>query len=72
MPQSGTYRKVDRSPVPYGSAVAAWSDAALPMLRDTARVNNAVITYKELGEAVQAQTGIRTRVVLMNWIGQVL
>jgi hypothetical protein len=72
MPAPGTYLEADHSPVPYRSAVDAWSQAALPVLLDTARVYNAVITYKELGEAVQAQTGIRTRVLLMNWIGQVL
>ena len=72
MPVPGTYREVDTSAVPYAVAVEAWSQAALPVLLHTARVYNGVITYKELGEAVQQHTGIRTRVLLMNWIGQVL
>ncbi len=58
--------------MPYSIAVDSWSKAALPVLLDTAHVYNGVITYKELGEAVQQRTGIRTRVLLMNWIGQVL
>ncbi len=72
MAQPGTYREADGTAVPYSTAVDSWSEAALPVLLDTARVYNAVITYKELGEAVQQHTGIRTRVLLMNWIGQVL
>jgi hypothetical protein len=74
MASPGTYREADGTAVPYSTAVDAWSDAALPVLLDTAHVYNAVITYKELGEAVHVQerTEIRTRVLLMNWIGQVL
>ncbi len=72
MAQPGTYREVDGTAVPYSTAIDAWSDAALPVLMDTAHVYNAVITYKDLGQAVQERTGIRTRVLLMNWIGQVL
>ena len=37
-----------------------------------ARTYNATISYKELGGEVQYVTGIHTRVLLMNWIGQVL
>lgn len=72
MAQPSTYREVDGSAVAYSDAIQGWADAALPELLATARVYHAVITYKELGEAVQRRTGVRTRVLLMNWIGQVL
>lgn len=42
------------------------------MLLDTARIYRALTTYKELAEEVQVRTDIRTRVLLMNWIGGVL
>ncbi len=72
MTRPGTYRAADGSAVPFPDALGAWSDAALPALIDSARVYNGVITYSELGEEVQERTGIRTRMLLMNWIGQVL
>jgi hypothetical protein len=40
-------------------------------LRALAGSYHATITYKELGEEVQKVTGIKMRVLLMNWIGQV-
>jgi hypothetical protein len=46
--------------------------AAVPVLERVARTNNATISYKELGGEVQHVTGIHARVLLMNWIGQVL
>ena len=49
-----------------------WSDAAREVLMDTACRYNAVITYGELGEAVQQQAGIRTSSLLQHWIGKVL
>lgn len=53
-------------------ALAAWTAAAVPVLERVARTYNATISYKDLGEEVQLDTGIRTRVLLMNGIGQVL
>lgn len=50
MVQPGTFRDADGTALPYSDAVPAWSEAALPVLLDTAHVYNAVITYKELGE----------------------
>lgn len=37
-----------------------------------ARQYHAVVTYGELADAVQEATGIRTRMLLSNWIGRVL
>jgi hypothetical protein len=34
--------------------------------------DHATTSYKELGDEVRHVTGIHTRVLLMNWIGQVL
>ena len=68
----GTYRESDASPVAFADAVAGWAAAARPVLIETAVRYNRVITYGELGEEVQARTGIRTRMLLTNWIGRVL
>jgi hypothetical protein len=72
MPGPGTYRVSDNSPVDFGEAVSAWTAAALPALERVTRRYRANITYKELAEEAQEATGIRTRVLMMNWIGQVL
>lgn len=53
-------------------AVAAWSEAAVPILRGVASRYNATITYVEFAAAVQDATDIETRSLLHNWIGDVL
>jgi hypothetical protein len=72
MATPGTYRESDGSRVEFAVAVAAWTAAAVPVLERVARNYHATISYKDLGDDVQQVTGIRTRVLLMNWIGQVL
>ncbi|MYR52000.1 hypothetical protein GTY83_23190 [Streptomyces sp. SID4928] len=49
-----------------------WSEEAYSALVDVARTYHAVITYKELAEEIQARSGIRTKVLLHNWIGPIL
>ena len=68
----GTYRESDGSRVDFPSAIATWATAALPVLGRVARTYHSTITYKELGAEIQHVTGIHTRMLLMNWIGQVL
>lgn len=68
----GTYRVSDGSPVDFQEAILAWTAAALPVLERVGHTYRATITYKELADEVQEATGIRTRVLMMNWIGQVL
>jgi len=68
----GTYSVADGSYVDYSAAIAAWTAAALPVLERVAGAYHATITYRQLGDEVQDVTGIHTRVLLMNWIGQVL
>ena len=68
----GTYLEADESPVEFEDAVAVWAPAAYAALRETATRYRATMTYKELGEAVQRQTGIRTRTTLAKWIVPVL
>jgi hypothetical protein len=62
----------DESRVEFAVAVAAWTAAAVAVLERVAHTYRETISYKDLGEEVQVETGIRTRVLLMNWIGQVL
>lgn len=52
--------------------VIAWQKAARPILEKVARSYDATITYGELGRQVQADTGIETKSLLQNWIGDVL
>lgn len=68
----GIYRVSDESVVALSDARAEWGAAAYTILVDTARTYRAVITYKEMAEEVQERTGIRTRMLLTNWIGGVL
>jgi hypothetical protein len=68
----GTYRESDGSPVTFSTAVRAWQAAARQTLESVAHHYHGVITYKALAEAVQNSTGIRTRMLLANWIGRVL
>ena len=54
------------------SALDAWEPHAVALLTDTARTYNGVVTYKQLGEAVQEQSDIRHKGLLTNWIGSLL
>lgn len=49
-----------------------WGCHAYDILVEVAQRYHAIITYKELGEQVQARSGIRTSALLQNWIGSVL
>lgn len=68
----GTYRAIDESKVDFSDAVAAWIPLAYDELITTARRYRGVITYLELSEHVQKISGIRTRMLLTNWIGKLL
>lgn len=72
MQPPGTYRVSDGSHVDFSAAISAWTSAALCVLERVAHSYHATISYKDLGDQVQEARGIRTRVLLMNWIGQVL
>jgi hypothetical protein len=68
----GIFRVADGSAVTQADAVLSWADVARPVLIEVARSYHATISYKDLAEAVEASTGIRTRLLLQNWIGRVL
>ena len=72
MTTPGTYRESDQSAVTFPDAIAAWVVVARPALHRTARTYNAVISYTELSEEAQATSGIRTKMLIQHWIGQVL
>lgn len=72
MATPGTWRVSDGSPVEFSVALAAWTAASIPELESVARIYHATVTYQDLGERVQERTGIRTRMLLPNWIGKVL
>jgi len=68
----GFWRVADGTPVPAAEAYAAWGQAAYPVLTEVASQYHGWITYGDLGERVQRETGIRTRQLLTHWIGIVL
>jgi hypothetical protein len=68
----GTYRVADGARVQFADALAAWVPFAYDELLASARKYNAYITYLELSERVQELSGIRTRMLLTNWIGKLL
>lgn len=72
VPLPGTNRVADGARVEFGDAIATWVPLAYDDLITTARRYHAVTTYLELSEHVQAVSGIRTRVLLTNWIGKLL
>ena len=72
MTRPGTYRVATEQAVEWPDAVDAWADAARPVLERLARKYGSMITYGDLAEEIQTTTGIRTSMLLPNWIGQVL
>ena len=54
------------------SALDAWEPHAIALLHDAARTYNGVVTYRQLGDAVQEQSGIRHKGLSTNWIGSLL
>ena len=62
----------DGESVSMQSALDAWEPHAIALLTDTARTYNGLVTYTQLGEAVQEQSGIRHKGLLTNWIGSLL
>jgi len=49
-----------------------WADEAHSILESVAADYGSIITYQELGERIQRQTGVATRALVRNWIGPVL
>ena len=62
----------DGSAVSYDDAVVAWTAVAVPHLEAVAGTYGSFVTYKEFGEAVQDASGIRTKILLHQWVGKVL
>lgn len=58
--------------VEFSVALAAWSSVARATLEKAAKEYGSFVTYKELGEIVQDETGIKTTKLLHNWIGRLL
>lgn len=53
-------------------ALDAWEPFAIALLVKTAKHYNGFVMYKQLGDAVQGQSGIRHDGLLTNWIGSLL
>lgn len=71
-PARGTYRALDGAPVAWHDAEASWAGAARTVLIEVARRYGAWVTYGELADTVQADTGVHTTMLLHHWIGPVL
>ncbi|QSB16862.1 hypothetical protein JQS43_11585 [Natronosporangium hydrolyticum] len=70
--QRGYWRESDGSPVTAPKSWEIWAGHAYELLTTVARRYHAIITYGEVGEKVQAASGVRTSALLHNWIGPVL
>ncbi|MFC4942343.1 hypothetical protein [Pseudonocardia sp. GCM10023141] len=68
----GTYRVADGAKVEFSDALATWIPLAYDELVATAHTYHAVITYMELSQRVQDVSGMKTRMLLANWIGKLL
>ncbi|MGV9710009.1 hypothetical protein ACWDTI_05035 [Gordonia sp. NPDC003424] len=53
-------------------AIDAWVPCAVDLLTSTAKKYNGVVTYKQLADFVQTQSGVKHDALLPNWIGGVL
>jgi hypothetical protein len=62
----------DGDVVSWPEAQSAWSVVARDALVESAGRYGSFLTYKELAGQVQDATGIRTRSLVHNWIGEVL
>jgi hypothetical protein len=68
----GTYMESTGEPVEMPDAKLAWVPIARESLVRTAGKYHSYITYRDLAEEVQKQSGIRTRQLTHYWIGKVL
>lgn len=72
MAATGAFRVSDDSEVDIADAKVAWVAAARPILVSTAGQYRGTVTYKELADAVQEDSGIHTKVLRQRWITDVL
>lgn len=70
--EHGTYFETDGAKAEFADALAAWVPIAHDSLVQTASNYNRTTTYKELTEAVQLRSGIRTKMLIGNWSGKLL
>ncbi len=68
----GYWRESDGQRLTQSEALDIWAEHAYRILVRTAGSYHAVIEYGQLAEAVQTQSGVRTRAAMRNWIGAVL
>lgn len=64
-------QRSDGTQVSQKDAIKAWSEVARPYLIDVAKAGTTV-TYKALAKYVREETGINTRQLIYQWIGNVL
>ncbi len=69
---TGDVVDAEADPVSDESMRAQWAEAAREHLIAAAKQYGALVTFKDLAEHVQAATGLRTRKLAHNWIGDVL
>jgi hypothetical protein len=68
----GIYRIGDGAPVSSEAAQALWTSMARDVLVDVARRYNQTITYDRLAAEVQTRSGVRTKMLMSQWIDGVL
>ena len=68
----GTYRAEDGTPVEFADALKVWTRIAYERLQQVATHYNGLITYKELAQHVQRESGIHTSSTPANMVGKIL
>lgn len=68
----GTYREGDYTPVEFADALKVWTRIAYERLQGVATRYDAVITYKDLADHVQRESGIRTTTTTVNMVSKLL
>lgn len=71
--KAGTWHvKRPTKQVEFSVALAAWTEACIPVLQKVASRYGATITYSELQDQLFGTTGYETRMLSSNWMGKML
>jgi len=66
------HRSSDARPFTWGEAMRAWTPYAVQTLRATAAQDRPKITYQDLAEAVQRESGVVTSEAAESWVERLL
>lgn len=68
----GTYREADGAPVEFADALKVWTPIAYERLLQVAQHYNGLISFKQMAQHVQRESGIRTTATPASMVSKVL